>query len=393
MAPIQIHFIYDKGAAPTQAAATALEQKLVSLRPHLMAFSKIRHFDLREPLVFADIFIHLYIPVFTAVPYAHANILIQDTSAWSAEWDPYRPSYDAFIDKDTLDTGIIDGLKAVFDTAISRRPTHGVHHCPPILTVQDCPSISIVTPTYNRRALIEIAFHNLLSTDYPKAKMEWIVVEDHEDSAKMCSDKIIQFQANHPTLQVKYIPIQGRMTIGQKRNIGVENATHDIVLFMDDDDNYPVTSFRRRVAWLTKGPYPCDIAFCTTIALYDLIRGVSAVNVPPYGLSLGKRASEATLTFRKSAWTERKFEDVSVAEAENWIAGRETQCLEIQPQQIIVAFSHSGNSTGRRIPPSDLKEVNCFWGFPKEYLIFIHKLAGIEVEETKKKAAKAKKTG
>jgi hypothetical protein len=139
------------------------------------------------------------------------------------------------------------------------------------------------------------------------------------------------------------------------------------------------------VAWLLKGGFQNnEIAACTTIALYDLVRGVSAVNVPPYGLSFGKRISEATLTFRKGAWIARKFEDISISEGEAWIKGRENVCIELPPQQIIVAFSHKNNASSRRIPPSDVKEVACFWNFPKEYLIFIHGLAGIEIEETKK---------
>ena len=123
-----------------------------------------------------------------------------------------------------------------------------------------------------------------------------------------------------------------------------------------------------------------NIACCTTIALYDLMRGTSAVNVPPFNIPLGQRVSEATLTFRKSAWEERRFPNVSIAEGEGWITGRENQVIEIPPQQIIVAFSHSQNKSSRRIPPTDSKPA-CFWGFPKEYLVFIHKLVGIEVEE------------
>ena len=241
--------------------------------------------------------------------------------------------------------------------------------------------------------MLEIAFHNLLATDYPKNKIEWVVVEDNEDTTKMASELIMNFQVNNPEIQVKYIPIQGRMSIGMKRNVGCENAKHEIILFMDDDDHYPVTSFRRRVAWLTKGSRFANvqIAACTTLALYDLVRGVSAVNVPPLGLGFSKRISEATLTFTRSAWTERPFEDVSVSEGEAWIKGREEQCIELPPQQIIVAFSHKENKSGRRIPPADVQEVSCFWGFPKEYLIFIHKLAGVEIEESSKKQLKAQK--
>jgi glycosyltransferase involved in cell wall biosynthesis len=225
-----------------------------------------------------------------------------------------------------------------------------------------------------------------MSTDYPADKIEWVVVEDAEKSEDMASDKIINFQVNYKKISVKYIPIQGRMTIGEKRNHGIEHATNDIILFMDDDDHYPPTSFRRRVAWLLKGrrgdKVGCDVAACTTIALYDLMRGVSAVNVPPWRLPLYQRISEATLTFRKSFWEERKFPHVNMAEGEEWLKGREEQFMEIAPQQIIVAFTHSGNASSRRVAPPDA-QVSCFWGFPKEYLIFIHKLAGIEILEDK----------
>ena len=262
----------------------------------------------------------------------------------------------------------------------------GIFHCPPILNKEDCPPITIITPTYNREKLIEIAFHNLLATDYPHNKIEWIVIEDNEEKDKMSSEKIISFQIQVPNIKLKYIPIEGRMSIGEKRNYAIEHSSNDIILFMDDDDHYPETSFRRRVAWLTKGT-KCgrtgfNIACCTTLALYDLTFGTSAVNVPPFDIPFAQRISEATLTFRKSAWIERKFSDVSIAEGEAWICGREDQVIEMPPQQIIVAFSHDSNKSSRRIPPSENKPA-CFWGFPKEYLIFIHGLAGTQVEEVK----------
>ena len=390
-AAVQMNFLYDKGAPATVARVAALEAVLKSVKAELPAYSPPRHLDVREPLTHADINIHFSVPLFVGVGWAFANVILKDEAAWSSEWDGYLPSFSAIIPYSSLEdkATLVKGLKEVFATALANRPSSGVIHCPPILTVQDCPRISIVTPTYNRRKLIDIAFHNLMATDYPQDKIEWIVVEDHEDSTQMASEKVVNFQVNNPSIQVKYIPIQGRLTIGAKRNLGVENATNDIVLFMDDDDHYPVTSFRRRVAWLLKGGFANNqIAACTTIALYDLVRGVSAVNVPPFGLSFGKRISEATLTFRKAAWMERKFEDVNIAEGETWIKGRESVCIELPPQQIIVAFSHKENASHRRVPPSDVKEVACFWNFPKEYLVFIHGLAGMEIEEeTKKKRA------
>jgi hypothetical protein len=58
--------------------------------------------------------------------------------------------------------------------------------------------------------------------------------------------------------------------------------------------------------------------------------------------------------------------------------------------QIIVAFSHGTNQSSRRIPPTDQKPA-CFWGFPKEYLVFVHGLAGVQIEEDTKSSKQSKR--
>ncbi len=259
-------------------------------------------------------------------------------------------------------------------------------YLPPVLDAGACPQISVVTLLHNRRKFFHLAAHNILLTDYPKDKIEWVIVDDSDDPQDSPSDLIVSFQNTNTAINIKYVPLppltNGRRSIGTKRNIGVAKATSDIIVFMDDDDHYPITSFRRRVAWLQKGGdhgKAPDVVGCTSIALYDLLKGVSAVNCPPMDIPLGQRISEATLAFRKSFWEERNFSDVSMAEGESWISGRESHFLEIPPQQIIVAFTHGKNTSSRRLP--DAKAGGgCFWGFPREFLQFVHGLAGITVE-------------
>lgn len=259
----------------------------------------------------------------------------------------------------------------------------GNRHLPPALLGDDCPPISVVTLTYNRRKFIDLAFHNIILTDYPKDKIEWVIVDDSDTPEEQISDKIASFAKRAPVSQIVYVPLPRKHSIGFKRNLGVERATNEIIVCMDDDDHYPETSFRRRVAWLTKHPWMPNAVGCATIACYDLVNGLSAVNTPPWELSPAERVSEATLTFYKTFWKSQKFPQVNSSEGEGFLRGREGEFLEIPPQQILVAFSHQGNSSGRRIPVPDAMKPGCFWGFPKEYLIWIHKLAGIEVEEEK----------
>ena len=249
---------------------------------------------------------------------------------------------------------------------------------PPIIQDADLPSISVVTLLYNRRKFVDLALHNLLVTDYPKEKIEWVVVEDSDITEEQASDKVIKFGRNAAPMSVAYIPLEAKTDIGEKRNIGVKRAQNDIILMMDDDDHYPASSFRRRVSWLLKHPWNPQAGVCTTIACYDLVRGISAVNSPPFTLGLKERVSEATLVFKKSWWEQKGFPSVSMAEGEGFVEGREDEVLEIPPQQCIVAFSHGKNLSSRKIPEA---APSCFWGFPKEFLTFIHGLAGIAVEE------------
>ncbi len=315
-----------------------------------------------------------------------------------AAWEPSAASVATIMSRRSATTQMLSAVLTNCKAALASRKPIGNVHLPPILTADaaSCPPISIITLTYNRRNFIDLACLNLLLTDYPQEKIEWVVVEDSDDDNKAASDKILGFAARNPKIQVSYVPIGHRLTVGEKRNKGIERASNDIILFMDDDDVYPATSIRRRVAWLLKGgmgagcQVPKAVA-TTTIAMYDLRTGQSAVNVPPLGLPLGQRISEATLTFYKSFWAERRFNDVAVGEGEDWLAGRESGLLEIPPQQIIVALSHGTNISSRAIPKE--AKIGCFWGWDEVMLRFLHGLAGVAVEaETDVKTSRKKKS-
>ena len=276
--------------------------------------------------------------------------------------------------EETLKT-IVSGLPPILDK-IPYAPR------PPVLKLEECPPISIVTLLYNRKRFFDLACHNIMISDYPKDKIEWILVDDTDDATESVTELVEQVQLKSDPLKIAYVQIGKHTPVAEKRNIGVSKATNGIVLMMDDDDHYPETSFRRRVAWLTLHSWKPKAVACTTIACYDLTKAISAVNVPPLDIPLSERVSEATLTFYKSWWDDRGFSrDVQVGEGEALVRGREADLLEIPPQQIIVAFSHGKNTSSRRVPGGDDVKPGCFWGFPKEFLVFIHGLAGIKIQE------------
>jgi hypothetical protein len=70
-----------------------------------------------------------------------------------------------------------------------------------------------------------------------------------------------------------------------------------------------------------------------------------------------------------------------MAEGEEFLKGRESDVVEMPPQQIIVSFTHGKNSSSRKVGTDATN--GCFWGFPRQYLEFIHGLVGVTVEEEK----------
>lgn len=257
----------------------------------------------------------------------------------------------------------------------------GSKQLPPSITPADCPSISVLTLTYNRRNFIELAFLNMLVTDYPKAKIQWVIVDDSDDPTKSVIDKIKTFEDRDPGFEITYVPMTKKRSIGYKRNRAVKAAKHDICLNMDDDDVYPETSFRRRVAWLMhEAAAGKKVVGCTMIAMYDLMQGISAVNTPPWALVQSQRVSEASFCFYRQFALDHPFPDVQQSEGEGFIDAcmKDDLFLEIPPQQILVALNHGTNTSSRVI--AGRAQTGCFWGWDQRLITWLHSLAGVQVE-------------
>jgi hypothetical protein len=269
-------------------------------------------------------------------------------------------------------------FKKIIQRNISRllNKSTGMPRMPPVIGQADCPPISVLTLTYNRRNFIDLAFLNLLVTDYPKDKIQWVIVEDSDDPILDASDKIKKFEERQPGIEITYVPLKNKKSIGYKRNKAVQAAKYDICVNMDDDDVYPETSFRRRVSWLQVFP-EVKVAGCTMIAMYDLQQGLSAVNTPPWALAQKERVSEASFCFRKSYALEHPFPDQSQSEGEAFVPEGE-QFMEIPPQQVLVALNHGKNTSSRII--AGRAQTGCFWGWDKQFITWLHGLVGVQVE-------------
>jgi hypothetical protein len=225
---------------------------------------------------------------------------------------------------------------------------------------EDLPFISVITITRDRRAFIPLVKYGLVAQTYPAEKIEWIIVDDGKDQIK---DLITDMK------NVVYVLVEEPMTIGAKRNLAVTYASHDILVNMDDDDVYPSNSLLSRVAHMLAEPKK-ECLFSTVIPCYDIHEKKSFMNVPPIKLPMCERVSEATLCFTWSFWEAGRFPDQQIAEGGGFIRGREHQCREMSPQDIIVSLIHKKNTSSRKAPP--MAEPNgCHYGFSDELFTLV----------------------
>lgn len=249
---------------------------------------------------------------------------------------------------------------------------------PKMVAPSEIPTVGIVTLVYNRPEWFAHAVRNIQTCDYPRDKLVWVIVDD-SDFVNRVDVNVDKIKKAMPELNVQYVSSGKRLSIGEKRNRGCQaaisaNSATSVFAFMDDDDHYPKASVIMRVLWLLNSKKRA--VYCSTLPMYDIPKYISAINVPPLNLAPCKRVSEASMCFKRSFWEERKFpNDISVAEGEAFLQGRENDTMEIPPEGVIVSFLHGKNSTSRRVP--EQKEANgCHYGFSDAYFTMISQIAG-----------------
>ena len=197
------------------------------------------------------------------------------------------------------------------------------------------PFVSICTPTFNRRPFIPIIIKCFENQNYPKDKMEWIIVDDG-------TDKIEDLVSHIP--QVKYFKYEEKMSLGKKRNITNEKAKGDIIIYMDDDDYYPPDRVSHAILMLRTNPK----ALCAgSSAMFMYFKHLNKMyQFGPYGAS---HATAATFAFRRELLNETKFDETStVAEERIFLKDYKIPFVQLDPMKSILVFSHNHNSFDKK---------------------------------------------
>ncbi|WP_297443991.1 glycosyltransferase family A protein [Sulfurimonas sp.] len=103
--------------------------------------------------------------------------------------------------------------------------------------------ITVVIPTYNRYEFLRRALYSVLDQSY--AASEIIVVDDGS------TDNTASIKEEFP--QVKYI-YQNNAGVSRARNLGIVNAVHEWIAFLDSDDTWQRDKLKEQVNFHLQNP-------------------------------------------------------------------------------------------------------------------------------------------
>ena len=193
------------------------------------------------------------------------------------------------------------------------------------------PLVSCIMPTADRRAYVPQAIRYFLRQDYPNREL--IVLDDGRDRIE---DLI------PPDPRVRYVALEHRLVLGEKRNLACELARGAIVVHWDDDDWIAPDRLSYQVSELEK--HEADVCGTRRELYYDVVRGQAWLfEYPP---NLRRRLTGNTLCYRKTLWARRPFAAVAVGEDTRFVRGPHARnALALADHRFCVGFIHEDNAS------------------------------------------------
>jgi hypothetical protein len=173
--------------------------------------------------------------------------------------------------------------------------------------------------------------------NYPKDRMEWIIVDDGTDSIE---DLVISSGIE----QIKYFRQEKKMALGEKRNFMHSKVKGTIIVYMDDDDYYPPERVSHAVETLTKNREAMCVGASEIYVYFKHIQQMYQSG--PYGPN---HATAGTFAFRTELLKTHRYEDhAALAEEKAFLKNYTVPFAQLDPLKTILVFSHDHNTFDKK---------------------------------------------
>ena len=213
---------------------------------------------------------------------------------------------------------------------------------PPVapIVAAGAPLVTCVMPTYNRRPFIERAIRYFQRQTYPS--LELLILDDGTDSIR-------DLVPEDP--RIRYVRLDGRRTIGAKRNLGCEEARGEYIAHWDDDDWYPpdriaiqVEALRRRGGGICGSSQELFYEPQTQRAWRYRWIGSDAMLVG------------ASLLYPKSLWMKTRFADLQIGEDVRFVRQAGAALVDLLLPSLCVGIVHPGNTSPKTVQGRNWEE-------------------------------------
>jgi hypothetical protein len=208
----------------------------------------------------------------------------------------------------------------------------------------ELPYISILTPTKNRKWIFNLAIKCFNNFDYPREKLEWLIMDDGEED-------LTDILPNDD--RIKYIKFKTKrnITVAEKRNRLTKCTNYEIIMNMDDDDYYPPYSVRIRATMFMMYP-EINIIGCGIICIYNKNKKKF------YTCNSDKTMAEASMMYRRKFWEERPFDmKIKYGEGVMFLQDRKYEARLIPYTYVLFVINHGGNLTDKLREPDNYKKI------------------------------------
>jgi glycosyltransferase involved in cell wall biosynthesis len=203
------------------------------------------------------------------------------------------------------------------------------------------PFVSVLTPTYNRRKFIPTTIACFKAQDYPKDRMEWIILDDG-------TDKVGDLFAASGLTNVRYVemPEGTKLPIGAKRNRMNEMAKGEIVVCWDDGDYYPPERVKKAVYKLRSVPgRKVEVVGSSLLYLYFTDRD-EIWTIGPYAQN---HCTNGTMAYWRSYFGPNRYDDTAEkSEERKFMQDWKTPVLQLKSEETMLVICHAHNTYDKR---------------------------------------------
>lgn len=197
------------------------------------------------------------------------------------------------------------------------------------------PFVSVVCPTWNRRAFLPYLLYIFQYQDYPADKRELVILDDSDHS----NEDLIAMMVDPALCRVRYVHSPQRLDLGKKRNMLNEMAQGEYIICFDDDDYYPANKISAQVAAMQSN----NALFSGSDTIYIWYSHLDKIYQTH---SFGERhALNGTFGYHRNILKNHRYEDTArLAEEPAFLNNFTTPIQQIDPRQAILCISHSANT-------------------------------------------------